>query len=241
MEFKTSISKISDDDHIIRGEKLSELMHGSFADSIFLILKGDKPTATESKIFESILISIIDHGMGTASSMASRFVASTGNSVNSAIGTGILALGDYHGGAIEKAMQQLVEVKNVDEFVKDALANKKTIYGFGHKLYKDEDPRTQQILELCSALKYKSKYINLVQEIEKELEKQKGKKIVLNIDGLIAAILSEMGFTSNVGKAFFVIGRTPGLAAQVIEELENEPPIRRLDEDDIKYIGKNAK
>lgn len=238
MEFKTSISKISDDDHIIRGEKLSKLMSGSFANAIFLILKGDKPTETESKIFESTLIAIIDHGMGTASSMASRFVASTGNSVNSAIGTGILALGDYHGGAIEKAMQQLVEVKDASEFVKDALANKKILYGFGHKLYKDEDPRAQQILGLCKELKYKSKYIDLVQEIEQEIAKQKGKKIVLNIDGLIAAILLEMGFTSNVGKAFFVIGRTPGLAAQVIEELENEKPIRRLDEKDIIYEGK---
>lgn len=238
MEFKTSISKMTDNDHTIRGEKLSELMNGSFADAIFLILKGDKPGEKESKIFESILISIIDHGMGTASAMASRFVASTGNSVNSAIGTGILALGDYHGGAIEKAMQQLQGVKSAKNFVKESLESKTTIYGFGHKIYKDEDPRAKQILSLCDELSYKSKYIDLVQEIAKEIESQKGKKIVLNIDGLIAAILLEMGFTSNVGKAFFVIGRTPGLAAQVIEEIENEPPIRRVDESEIKYEGK---
>lgn len=238
MEFKTSISKMTDDDHIIRGEKLSELMGGSFSNAIFLILKGDRPNDKESKLFETCLISIIDHGMGTASAMASRFVASTGNSVNSAIGTGILALGDKHGGAIEKAMQQLVIVQDVAGFVQENLASKSTIYGFGHKIYKDEDPRAKQILSLCAELDYKSKYIDLVQEIEKEIEKQKGKKIVLNIDGLIAAILLEMGFASNVGKAFFVIGRTPGLAAQVIEELESNEPLRRLDENDIKYEGK---
>ena len=235
MKFKTSISKMTDDDHIIRGEELSKIMEGSFANAIFLILKGKNPTEVESKIFETMLVSIIDHGMGTTSSMAARFVASAGNSVNSAIGTGILALGDYHGGAIEKAMEQLKDVINAKDFVKKALDNKQTIYGFGHKIYKDEDPRTQQILSLCQELKYQSKYIDLVQEIEEEIESQKGKKIILNIDGLIAAILLEMGFTSNVGKAFFVIGRTPGLAAQVIEELENEPPVRRIDESEITY------
>lgn len=238
MEFKTSISKMTDDDHIIRGEKLSKLMQGSFSDAIYLILKGDKPSKVEAQIFESILVSIIDHGMGTASSMASRFVASTGNSVNSAIGTGILALGDYHGGAIENAMKQLKDVKNAASFVEQSLKNKEIIYGFGHKVYKDFDPRAKQILDMCDDLGFKSEYLDLVKDIESEIEKQKGKKIVLNVDGVIAAVLMTMEFTPNAGKAFFVIGRTPGLSAQVIEELENESPVRRISEDEIKYEGK---
>ncbi|MAF14010.1 MAG: citryl-CoA lyase [Parcubacteria group bacterium] len=238
MDYKTSISKMTADDHIIRGEKLSDLMSGSFSDAIFLILAARKPNDQESKIFSTMLISVIDHGMGTTSSQAARFVASGGNSVNTAIASGVLSLGDYHGGAIEGAMKQLINVNDVAEFVKNNLDNKNLIYGFGHKIYKEADPRTQQILKLCQELSYQSKYIDLVQSIETELEKQKVKKLPLNVDGVMAAILLEMGFSAKAGKALFVIGRTPGLAAQVIEEQENEKPVRRVSEEEIKYEGK---
>lgn len=239
MEFKTSISKMTDDDHIIRGEKLSDLIATSnFSDAIYLILRGEKPTEAQSKVFTAMLVSVIDHGMGTASSMTARFAASGGNTVNSSIAAGVLALGDYHGGAIEKAMEQLTEVKDAKQFVTDALANKKTIYGFGHKIYKDSDPRVAQVLSVCEKAGFKSTNIELVQVIEKEIEAQKGKKIVLNIDGLMAAILLEMGFNPLQGKGLFVIARTPGLTAQVVEELQSDDHVRRIDEDKIDYEGK---
>lgn len=236
MEFKTSISKMTDDDHIIRGEKLSDLVaSSSFSDAIFLIMRGKKPTQDESKIFAAVLVSIIDHGMGTPSSMASRFIASGGASVNSAIAGGVLALGEYHGGAIEKAMEQLTSISDVSEFVEKCFKTKEIIAGFGHKIYKDADPRVIQIVELCKQLGYDSKYLDLIKLVELEIEKQKGKKIPINIDGVMAAILLAMGFSSKNGKAIFVIGRTPGLAAQVVEELEQERPVRRIDEEEITY------
>lgn len=239
MEFKTSISKMTADDHIIRGEKLSDLIAGSnFSDAIYLLLRGEKPNQAQSKVFTAMLVSVIDHGMGTASSMTARFAASGGNTVNSSVAAGVLALGDYHGGAIEKAMQQLTGIKDAKAFVTDALANKKIIYGFGHKIYKDSDPRVAQVLGVCEKAGFESNNIELVQQIEKELENQKGKKIVLNIDGLMAAILLEMGFNSLQGKGLFVIARTPGLTAQVIEELQSDEHVRRIDEDEIKYEGK---
>lgn len=238
MDFKTSISKMTADDHTIRGEKLSALMKGSFSDAVFLILKGEKPTTQQSKIFEAMLISILDHGMGTTSSMASRFVASGGNSINASIAGGVLALGDYHGGAIEKAMVELRGVSSTKEFVGSHLEKHQTLYGFGHKVYKERDPRVTSLLQICEDENFRSPYIDLVKEIENEIATQKGTKIPLNIDGLIAAILLAMDFDPLTGKAVFVIARTSGLAAQVIEELKNEPPVRRIDESNITYEGK---
>ncbi|MBC8500723.1 MAG: citryl-CoA lyase [Nanoarchaeota archaeon] len=236
MEFKTRISKLTKDDMIIRGEKLSSLIkENSFTDSIFLLLRNRKPTQKESKIFSAMLISIIDHGMGTTSSLTTRFVTSTGNSLNTAVGAGVLALGDYHGGAIEKAMIQFKEVKKAEKFVSKNLKDKKIIFGYGHKIYKEEDPRVRQIISLCRELNYPSKYISLAINIEKSIKKKKGKKICLNIDGLIAAVLLEMGFSPKVGKGIFIIGRVPGLIAQAIEEKEEEKPVRRVDETDIDY------
>ena len=238
MDFKTSISKMTADDHTIRGHKLSALMKGSFSDAIFLILNGETPSPQQSKIFEALLVSIIDHGMGTTSSLASRFVASGGNSVNASIAGGVLAIGDYHGGAIEKAMAALRGVSSAKEFVGNGLEKHHTFYGFGHKLYKERDPRVISLLQICEDENFRSPYIDLMKEIEHEIAKQKGNKIPLNIDGLIAAILLAMNFDPLAGKAVFVIARTPGLAAQVVEELKNEPPVRRIDESNITYEGK---
>ena len=221
MQFKTSISKLIEEDIILRGRKLSSLMEGSFSDAIFLLLGKRMPNEKESKLFNAMLVSVVDHGMGTASSLSSRFVMSTGNSLNTAVGAGVLALGDLHGGAIEKAMEQLLSDDESDLY-----------YGFGHKVYKEKDPRVVKILSLCKELDYNSKYIDKALKIE---EKLKEKKVILNIDGLIAAILLEMGFDSSVGKGFFIVGRVPGLVAQAVEEKESEEKVRRLDEEDIKY------
>ncbi len=169
---------------------------------------------------------------------------SGGNSLNTAVGGGILALGDYHGGAIENAMNQLKslpldgdELEEVTgRYVQRALRRKETIFGYGHKVYKERDPRTVTLLALCEKRGFTSPYIELAKGIESALEKEKGRKICLNIDGLIAAILLEMGFPPSLGKGIFIIGRTPGLVAQAVEEQDTERPVRRLDESEIEYL-----
>ncbi len=249
MKYTTSISKITDDGMIIRGEKLTSLIeNNSFSDAIFLILRARKPTAQESVIFTAMLTSVLDHGMGTTSSMTTRFAASAGNPLNAAVGAGVLAIGTHHGGAIEDAMTAFKYLltgkteKDIEHiakaYVADALANKKTIFGYGHKVYKQEDPRVQTILTICKKQNYASNYLTLGRAIAHELEAQKGKKLCFNIDGCIAAILLEMGFSPNMGKGFFIIGRVPGLVAQALEEIECEKPVRRVEEEEIEYKGK---
>ena len=238
MEFKTAISKMTKDDLIIRGKKHSDMIgNWPFSKTVFFLLSGKEPSEKEEAVFDAMLTTVIDHGMGTASSMATRFVTSTGNPLNAAVAGGVLALGDYHGGAIEKAMRLFKEVDDATAFVKNALENKKILYGFGHKIYKDQDPRTVHLVALCKKNAYDSKYLTLALEVEKAIEAQKGKKIVLNVDGAIAALLLDMGFAPEMGKGFFIISRTPGLVAQALEEKEREKPVRRVSEEDITYDG----
>jgi citryl-CoA lyase len=246
MKFRTSISKLSDEDVIIRQERLSSLIEEvSFSDAIFLLLTGRKAGQKESAMFAALLVSIIDHGMGTTSSLTTRFVMSGGNALNTAVGGGILALGDYHGGAIENAMLQLRAIKAgaddleaaAGKYVRRAISQKETVFGYGHKVYKERDPRTVTLLALSQRLNYVSPYMDLATSIEAALEKEKGRKICLNIDGLAAAILLEMGFPPSLGKGIFIIGRAPGLVAQAVEEKENEKPVRRLEEGEIEYLG----
>ncbi|MDP3734725.1 MAG: citryl-CoA lyase [Nanoarchaeota archaeon] len=239
MEYKTRISKVHKNDIIIRGKNLSSLINsGKLSDVIFLQLSGRTPEEKESIIFEKMLISIIDHGMGVTSSMTSRFIASGGNGINVAVGGGILSLGDYHGGAVEKTMQQFLNWKKDDlAAIRELIQQKKTIYGFGHKHYHDGDPRVQFLIKEMQAIGFESQYLEWKELIEQLFEEIKGKKLHLNIDGLIAILLCDFNFDPMLGKGIFIIGRTPGLVAQAHEELKYEKPVRRIEEDEITYIG----
>jgi citryl-CoA lyase len=170
------------------------------------------------------------------------FVQSTGNPLNAAVASGVLALGDYHGGAIEAAMRLLLELEEreiaPDELVEEALKAKRLLPGFGHKLYKKQDPRAKQLVLLCTKLGYDAHHLANAIEIEYAIEEQKGKRLVLNIDGAIAALLLEMGFSPEMGKGFFIIARTPGLVAHAVEERQREKPVRRIPEEQITYDGK---
>ncbi|MBI5553288.1 MAG: citryl-CoA lyase, partial [Candidatus Diapherotrites archaeon] len=73
--------------------------------------------------------------------------------------------------------------------------------------------------------------------LEAELEKSLGKKLCLNVDGCIGALISEMGFDWRLGKGFFIIGRIPGLVAHVHEEWVREKPFRRLQDEDHTFDG----
>ena len=241
MEYKTRISKIENNDITIRGEKLSSLVaQNSFSQNIFFLLFGKKATEQEAHIFDKILSCIIDHGMGTNSAQTTRFVASAGNEINVAVGAGVLSLGNFHGGSIENAMKQFYSWEKSDNpsiIIEDMITNKKTLFGFGHKHYKNGDPRVTILKKEMKKIEFKSKYVKYIDMVETSFVKIKGKAILSNVDGLIATILCDFGASPLIGKGIFIIGRTPGLVAQSFEEIKYEKPVRRVPEDLIEYIS----
>lgn len=219
----------------IRGYRLLDLVGNlSFAQAIYLILKGELPTEKDSKMMEAMLVSVIDHGIAPHSAIAARAVASGGNSLNVGVAAGVLALGSAHGGVLEDALRFLQEGvksgKSVEEIVKEYLESKKPIPSYGHRYYKDFDPRTKRLMDIAKELGFYGPHCKFAEDVEEEISRQKGKRLVLNVDGAIAAIASEMGFDWRLGKGFFIIGRMPGLVAHVYEELTTEKPFsKRLD------------
>ena len=109
--------------------------------------------------------------------------------------------------------------------------------GFGHKIYKEKDPRAQALLKKAKDLGFDLIFADKAVKIEEEIRKQKGKKLPLNIDGAIAVLLCEMGFDSKTGKAFFILARMPSMIANIIEEMNEEKTYRRLNEEDVEYGG----
>ncbi len=241
-KWKTSIYKEQNGDIYVRGERLLDLIGKmSFTDAIFFVLRGVKPTEAQTGLLDVILVSAINHGLEAPSAFVPRIVASTGNSVNSALASGVLSIGDYHGGAVEECMRILQSGesagKSAQKIVEEMVRAGKRMPGYGHKVYKDVDPRAEKIGE-AMRLAGKNKFWDLAVDIQKELEKQTGKKLPLNIDGAMAAVLCELGFEAIQGKAFFALARIPTMMANIEEELKNEKPYRRLDEEDVEYVGK---
>jgi len=238
MKWKTSISGNKDGELFIRGQKLTDLIaNNTFTETIFLLLKGKFPDDIERELFDAVLVSMIEHSVAVPTGFVPRVVASTGNNLHTAIAAGALSVGDHHGGALENAMTMLQSDESPEEVVKNILARGERVPGFGHKLHKDADPRVIVLFEKARELGLSEKYIERVEQIGIELQKQSGKKLPSNVDSASAAILSEFGFDPSLGKALFAFARTPGMIAHAYEELTNEKPFRRFNDEDIEYIG----
>ncbi len=239
--YRTSITSHQDGRIYIYGYDLIKLAgETSFTRAIYLILKGEMPDKNSEKMLDAMLTIAIDHGTEPSSVVAARNIYSGGSPVQAAVAGGILALGEFHGGAIEAAMENFKKYcgpagRGLKVMLDDFAKSGERISGFGHRYY-TTDPRTQKLVELAKSYGFYGKYAKFAQSLEEELSKG-SKKLPLNIDGIFAALLLEMGFSPKAGKGFFVIARTPGLVAHVVEEALREKPVRRLSEKDVEYDG----
>jgi len=244
-KWKTAITEVKKGEIRVRGYDIGEMMEKlSFSSAVFLILKGELPTREEAEMMRAILVSGIDHGVTPPSVLSARTVISGGNPLNSAVAGGILTIGDVHGGAIERCARILQNwAKRPDEIlaiakelVSDFIYRRRRIPGFGHRLH-ETDPRTVKLFQIAKGLNFFGKHMELAQAIEVELAKSLGRKLPINVDGAIAAVISDMGFDWRLGKGFFLISRVPGLVAHVYEELTRERPMRKLGDWSYEYDG----
>jgi len=151
-----------------------------FSDLIFEALSETKPSPSQSKVFELILNLSIDHGPETPSSIPLIEKTKSGATISEAVAEGVLHIDDRHGGAMEPGMRFLYEIKNnnmsdgqIADMVKNYLENKKIIAGFGHRIYKEEDPRAQLIIKTLINATIATEFIQIAKKVEAEIEKQK--------------------------------------------------------------------
>jgi citryl-CoA lyase len=248
LTFTTKISGHTPDGLELRGHSLSSLVEkGDFVGALFLSIQGRPATADETFMLNAILTASIDHGIEPASGFVPRVVAASGNEIKTAMASSLLALGEYHGGAVSAAMKTMQEVlshsqehggdleKSCIEIATTYRQRKQVVSGFGHAIYKTEDPRAQQLIRLAREHHLKNEYLNISEMLEHALETVIGKKLVLNIDGALAAVLLSMHFSPTVGNAIFALARVGGSIAHILEEIEQGNRVRRLSESDVSY------
>lgn len=244
MKVVTRISHVTREREMVRGRELAGLIGDrGFAETAWFVLRGSFPTPERLKLFEAALVAAVDHGAAPASSIATRVVASAGNDVRVALAAGLLAQGDLHGGAIEGAARFLAAHAATGEDPVALLAAEKAagrkIPGYGHRILAT-DRRSVALLGLARSLGLHGPHCELAARLEKVLEGTASKPVPLNIDGAMAAVLLDLGFSPDHLRGLFALARLPGLLAQAVEETATGGGPRRLAEDEIEYVGPAA-
>jgi citrate synthase len=217
----------------IRGKDLpSEILgHMNLGDFAFLQLTGRTASEGESRMFNALLITLVEHGM-TPSAIAARLTyAGAPESLQAAVAAGLCGLGTVFVGSTEGAAKMLYEVlpqgtKGADlpslaeKTVAAYREARRIIPGVGHPVHKPIDPRTPRLFELAEQNGLSGDYVKLMQLICAEAERVTGKSMPINATGAIGAICCELGFPWNIVRGFGVMARAIGLVGHILEESE---------------------
>lgn len=208
------------------------------AENFLYMLRGEKPDADEARMFDVALILHADHELN-ASTFTTRVVAGTLADMYGAVTAGIAALaGPLHGGANTNVMKMLIEIDDpakIDDFVDNALAEKRKIMGIGHAVYKTEDPRATWLRKFSKTMadrKGETKWFEMSQRIEQLMLEKKG--MYPNVDFYSASTYYLMGIPLDLYTPIFAVSRISGWTGHILEQYANNKLIRPRAE----YIGK---
>lgn len=243
--WKTSISRVAPNDIAVRGYAIQDLTRRcSFGDVMVLLLTGELPAGNEGRLVEAILVSCCDHSLASPSVDAVRFVASAGVPLQAAVSAGIVAIGDTHGGAIEPCahiLKAAVESgKSATELLTELRSRKERMPGFGHRVH-TADPRVDVLFALAQEYGLHGPYCQLARDLENATETVYGRRINMNVDGAIGALLCDLKMDPALGKSFFIVGRAPGYVAHAYEQMTKEKPFKAAEPEEITYTGPDAR
>jgi len=252
----SALTSIEPNTILVRGFPLDELMGRlPFGDAIYLLLTGELPSPSISRLVDAMLVSFIDHGVTPPSTLAARQSAASGASVRDAVAGGIAAFGRDFGRNV-LACQQLLDdgldmagrsrmmgaaaAELVERMVQ---ADNIPPPGFGHRFHLT-DPRATRLLQIAHELETDHRYTEFLRALEHALGRHPALAdlgLPVNVDGAVAAICGDLGLAPEVADALLLISRIPGLAAHALEEQQREAPMRIIDPAAHTYDGPAAR
>ncbi|MEM8580155.1 MAG: citryl-CoA lyase [Pseudomonadota bacterium] len=235
--WRTSIIEMSPGKIAFRGVPIENLIgHVSFAEMIWLMVRGDQPDPAQARLLETALVAGVDHGPQAPSIAAARMAATCGVGLNNVIATGVNMLGDVHGGAGEQCAELYADIAgrldlgaDLDDAVEGALSDwratrGKIIPGFGHRFHRPTDPRAPRLMalvrEAASAGTVSGRYADIGEAVQTAIGSARGTPIAMNIDGATAVIFCELGFPPPLARGLFCLSRSVGILAHGWEQMQ---------------------
>ena len=201
------------------------------------MLHGRAPSDQQAQALDAYFVLLADHGFN-ASTFTARTVTGTRSDYYSAIAAAIGSLkGSLHGAANRKAMEMLMEIgraEQVESYVKRMLADHKRFMGFGHRVYKGEDPRAKHLKGIARALGEAAgdlRWFAISEQLQEAV--WKAKQLSINVDFYSASLLHYLGIPTELFTTMFACARIAGWSAHVIEQTEDNRLIRPL----ASYVG----
>ena len=228
----TGVSRMAPGELELRGRPVQELIGTTgFAATIWLMLRGELPSAQQAQLLEAALVASVDHGPQAPSIAVARMAITCGIGLNNAMATGVNLLGDVHGGAGQQCVELLTEIRDrgdengdidaaATEVVARWRARSRYLPGFGHRFH-PVDPRREPLLTLVEAAvaagTVPGEHLRAAYAIENLLT-GRSRPVPMNIDGATAVIYAELGFPAPLARGLFVLSRSVGILAHVWEE-----------------------
>ena len=202
----------------------------SLAGNFLYCLNGKTPDAETERLLDTTLILYAEHELN-ASTFAARITAATQADTYSCVVAAVSALqGNLHGGANQRATEMLLTIgdaANVPEYIDARLKKKETIMGFGHRVYKNGDPRVPVLKALCQSLSEKKNEKKIFETaIAVEAEMLKRKRLHANVDYYSGLAFYLLGLSAEIYTCIFAMARAAGYLAHIAEQLEENKLIR---------------
>src|SRR5688500_14314160 len=214
----------------------SEILgHLNLGDMAFLGLTGRVPDAKESKLFNAMVVTLVEHGMTPSAMVARLTYLGAPEALQAAVASGLLGLGSVFVGSMEGVARILSDAVATGKDAAMVLSENRRMPGLGHPIHKPLDPRTVRLFELARETGFYGKYCKLMEAIAKE------KNITLNATGAIGALACELGLDWKIVKGLGVMARAVGLVGHILEETRRplgEELWLRTEEEAVSHIKK---
>jgi citrate synthase/citryl-CoA lyase len=218
---------------------------------VHLLYTGELPDRPTARLIDAVMVASIDHGAGAPSVLAARTAISGGATLQAGAAAGLLTLGEFHGTAVDASMRAIAAIVDdaaddgdraaralaADRLVATSRADGRRVPGFGHRQHRSRDPRLDRLLAIAREVGVDGDHVAAALAIEAALGRSVGRPVPINIDGVMAALLGEVGFPSDLGNALFISSRLTGVLAHANEERQTMSPMRRVDPVDHAYHG----
>jgi citrate synthase len=230
---ESAICGSDDETIVVRGADLCRELIGcvSFSDYFWLLVTGQRPDATASRVLEATLVAIAEHGLVPSVQAARMTLAAAPDALQGAVAAGLLGCGSVILGASESAGRLFIGVDRLareqslsldaaaERIVRELRAAKQPIPGYGHPLHKAADPRVARLFEVAAEAGAPMHYKRIADAIERALPAATGRDLRLNVSAAIPAVLLDVGFPVEALKGVPILARTAGLIAHLTEEL----------------------